>query len=337
MKFLLIQLRRIGDVIMTTPSIRLLRESFPEAHFTFLTEPPSDQVLRENPYLDEILLFRKTGSPFETLRFFQNIRQQKFDAVIDFFGNPRSAFFTRFSGAPIRIGFNFRGRKWAYNHTVKISAEVTYAAQDKSLLLQPLGISAEDFGLDFFTTEKDQKFADDLFEKMGIRNRDFVVSLSPVSRQLYKVWPAERFAKIADWLVKTYKAKILFLFGPGEVHFIDSVRKAMIQKSLPNYPVPTLSETHAILKKVDLHLGNDNGPRHFAVAGKTPTLTIFGRPWAANWTPSQQTMHRTLEYDPGCKNKCVYPKCNLECLEGVTVEAVQNELEEMMKNIRELV
>jgi len=169
---------------------------------------------------------------------------------------------------------------------------------------------------------------------MGIKNKDFVVSLSPVSRQPYKVWPAERFALIADWLIKAYNAKVLFLFGPGELHFIDSVRKAMTQTALPDYAVPTLTETLAILNKIDLHLGNDNGPRHFAVAGGTPTLTIFGRPWAANWTPPQQTLHRTLEYDPGCKNKCVYPKCNLECLDGVTVEAVQNELENVMKNIR---
>ena len=66
MKFLLIQLRRIGDVLMTTPSIRLLRESFPEAHLAFLTESPSDQVLRENPYLDEILLFRKGETLWKT-------------------------------------------------------------------------------------------------------------------------------------------------------------------------------------------------------------------------------------------------------------------------------
>ena len=119
---------------MTTPSIRLLRESFPEAQFTFLTEPPSDQVLRENPYLDEILLFRKTETLRETLRFFRTIRHHQFDTVIDFFGNPRSALITRFSGAPIRIGFGFRGRSLAYTHPVKISTETTYAAQDLSLI-----------------------------------------------------------------------------------------------------------------------------------------------------------------------------------------------------------
>ena len=107
----------------------------------------------------------------------------------------------------------------------------------------------------------------------------------------------------------------------------------MTKPSLPDYAIPTLSETLAILNKVDLHLGNDNGPRHFAVACGTPTLTVFGRPWAVNWTPPRQSLHRALEYDPGCKNKCIYPKCDLECLHGVTVEAVRNELEDMIKAI----
>ena len=75
----------------------------------------------------------------------------------------------------------------------------------------------------------------------------------------------------------------------------------MNQESLPEYDIPTLSETLSILKRVDLHFGNDNGPRHFAIAGGTPSLAIFGRPWAANWTPPQTNEHVSMEFDPGCK------------------------------------
>ena len=224
MKFLLIQLRRIGDVLMTTPSIRMLRESFPDAEMTFLTESPSDQVLNENPYLQEILLYRKPESISDSLHYFLNLRSRKFDCVIDFYGNPRSALMSRFSGAPMRIGFDFRGRGLAYTHPVKISEKATYSAADKAQLLKPLGISVSDFRLDFFPNEKDQIYAEKLFKRLGIEENDFVVSLSPVSRQRYKVWPADRFANVADWLVEKYNAKILFLFGPHEKHFVESVR-----------------------------------------------------------------------------------------------------------------
>ena len=74
-----------------------------------------------------------------------NLRSRKFDCVIDFYGNPRSALITRFSGAPMRIGFDFRGRSLAYTHPVKISEKVSYSASDKAQLLRPLGISGSDF------------------------------------------------------------------------------------------------------------------------------------------------------------------------------------------------
>ena len=333
MKFLLIQLRRIGDVLMTTPSIRLLHESYPDAEVTFLTESPSDQVLNENHNLNEILLYRKPESISESLRYFLNLRSRKFDCVIDFYGNLRSALMTRFSGAPMRIGFDFRGRSFAYTHSVKITGKTTYSAADKTQLLRPLGISASDFRLDFFPKKEDQIFAENLFKKFGIEENDFVVSLSPVSRQPYKVWPADRFAQVADWLTEKYNAKILFLFGPGEKHFVESVRASMKMPSLTDCNVPTLTETLAILKRVDLHLGNDNGIRHFAVAADTPSLAIFGRPWAANWTPPEQNRHYALEFDPGCKKKCVYPKCKLECLKGVNVETVKTELNFIINNL----
>ncbi len=333
MKFLLIQFRQIGDVLMTTPSIRLLHESYPDAEMTFLTESPSDQVLNENRNLQEILLYRKPESISESLSFILNLRSRKFDCVIDFFGNSRSALMTHFSGAPMRIGFDFRGRSLAYTHSVKITGNTTYSAADKALLLRPLGILASDFRLDFFSGEKDRIFVENLFKKLGVEENDFVVSLSPVSRQPYKVWPADRFAQVADWLTEKYNAKILFLFGPGEKHFVESVQDSMKKPSLSDYNVPSLTETLAILKRVDLHLGNDNGIRHFAIAADTPSLAIFGRPWAANWTPPEQNRHHALEFDPGCKKKCVYPKCKLECLGGVNVETVKNYLEIIINNL----
>ena len=81
---------------MTTPSIKLLRKSFPEAEVSFLTEAPADQVLRNNPFLDQILLYPRVNTIKDSVSFFQNLRKQQFDCVIDFFGNPRSALMTFF-------------------------------------------------------------------------------------------------------------------------------------------------------------------------------------------------------------------------------------------------
>ncbi len=320
---LLIQLRRIGDVLMTTPSIRAIRETYPDAQISFLTEPPSHQVLRHNPYLTEVLVFQKKASLWQHFQFLWQIRQKHFDLVIDFFGNPRSALISWFSGAKYRIGFDFPGRGLYYTHCVDLTGKEKYAAEHKSLLLEPLKISLDSLSLDFFVDETDREYVDALFQQMHLNKHDFIVSISPVSRQPYKVWPAQNFSNIADRLIEVFGAKILFTYGPGEKHFVEQVRHHMHHQALPDYPVPTLSQAKAIFERVDLHLGNDNGLCHFAIAAGIPTVAIFGKPKALNWTPPQQDRHRAVEYDPGCKNQCSYPKCDhLNCINGIEPEKV---------------
>ena len=153
-----------------------------------------------------------------------------------------------------------------------------------------------------------------LLEQLGVQPDDRVVSISPVSRQPYKRWPLENFAQLADWLIEQYGVKILFVYGPGEQEFVDIVRRQMRYEALPNYDPPNLAQTRALFEQVILHIGNDNGPRHFAVAADIPTVAIFGRPLAMNWTPPNQNRHLSFEFDPGCKTQCDYPNCQLECL-----------------------
>ena len=104
-KILLIQLRRLGDVLMTTPAIRQLHQALPDAEITFLTEAPSEQLLQYNPHLSEVWLLPKKMTWGESFNFLKQLRQMRFDCVLDFFGNPRSAFISRLSGAPTTVSY----------------------------------------------------------------------------------------------------------------------------------------------------------------------------------------------------------------------------------------
>ena len=168
-----------------------------------------------------------------------------------------------------------------------------------------------------------------LLEQLGVQPGDRVISISPVSRQPYKRWPLENFAQLADWLIEQYEVKVLFVYGPGEEEFVDTLRRQMRYEALPNYDPPNLAQTRALFEQVILHIGNDNGPRHFAVAADIPTVAIFGRPLAMNWTPPNQNKHLSFEFNPGCKTQCDYPNCQLECLNTplmIVQEAIAKQL-----------
>lgn len=330
-RVLLTQLRRIGDVMMTTPSVRALKEAYPQARFSFLTEAPSDQVLRDNPYLDEVLVYPPGFGP--RLRLVRELRRRRFAVAVDFFGNPRSAQLVRMSGAGLRIGFAFRGRRHLYTQSVAPSPERVYAAVDKARLLEPLGVTVSSWELDFPVGEAERVAAGERLRAVGVAEGDRLVTLSPVSRQPYKVWPPERFAQVADRLVREAGAKVLFLYGPGEEHFVEAVGAAMRETALPDLGIPSLRELRALFESVDVHVGNDNGMKHIAAAAGTPTVAVFGRPWAVNWTPPGAPLHRALEFDPGCKSACRYPECKLECLSGVETDTVWQAAREALDSL----
>ncbi len=340
-RILLTQLRRIGDVLMTTPAVRQVREAFPQAHLTFLTEAPSDQIYRHSPRVDEVLAVRPHGGLVARLGLMARLRARRFDAVVDFFSNPGSAQLTRISGAPLRIGYAFRGRRWAYTHPVAPPTGLTYAAADKLLLLEPLGIAprpTQGPGAallpELFLAEQERRFARETLAALGVADGDLLVALCPTSRQPYKVWPARHFARLADGLIERHGAKVLMISGPGEEPFVDAVRRAMARRALPSIAPPSLLEMAALLERCRLFVGNDGGPRHFAVAVGTPTVAVFGRPFPEHWTPPGMTEHRTASYDPGCKNACTYPRCShLNCINLVRYEPVEAHAEALLAEV----
>ena len=97
---LIIQLRQIGDVLLTTPAAEVLKANFPEASLDFLTEPPADQVLKDNPFIDTVLAYDRR-SP---LKWLLKVRAAKYGLVVDFMSNPRSALLAWASGAPATAG-----------------------------------------------------------------------------------------------------------------------------------------------------------------------------------------------------------------------------------------
>ncbi len=331
-KILFIQLKQIGDCLMTTPAIEALKTARPEAEIHYLTETPSDQLFTYNKSLAKIWLFPKQDRFIQGLQLLHKLRKEKFDLVIDFFGLPKTALLSYLTGAPLRIGFAYRGRSLFYSHPVSPRDQHPYAPFKKLELLEPLGIHAQQAPLKFPTGPKEEQKAREILETLQTDWTRPLISLSPVSRQKYKVWPAADFAWLADRLIQEYKAQILFLWGPGEKHFIQALRREMKEKDLGDYPIPSLGETKALLEKMDLHLGNDNGPMHFAIAAGTPSLAIFGRPRAENWTPPNQNRHLAIEHDPGCKKACHYPHCQLECLRDLKKERVWALLQKQLEN-----
>src|SRR4029453_9936698 len=121
MKIRLIRLRLIGDVVFTTPLIRALKRTYPDAHLTYLVEPQALGGGREKPHLDEVIVARRRaglGRIADDLRLAGRLRRERYDIVIDLHGGPRSAWLAWLSRATVGIGYEIAGRTWMYTRAV---------------------------------------------------------------------------------------------------------------------------------------------------------------------------------------------------------------------------
>ena len=269
---LVIKLRAIGDVLLSTAVLRSLRAALPDTRIDFLTENPSRQVIETNPDIDNAVIFdAKSQSGLALIR---DIRRRSYDLVIDLFGNPRSALVTLLSGARCRVGYGFNWRRFCYNIVVRGRGGEVHNVQFNLDALTALGIPVGDPSVSFHTDAASEEFAARFFSSGGLDDRP-VIAMNPGGGWYTKRWPHESFAELGDMLGEAYRTPVVIIWGPGEEPDARVIQAAMRSHPLL-IPKTTLRELGAILKRCAALVTNDSGPMHVAAAVGTPVVAVFG-------------------------------------------------------------
>jgi len=324
---------------MCTPALRALRSRYKDTYIAFLIEKESSDLLSLNPYLNEVIVVDKKRykNPFYSLKQIWKVRKNSFDLVIDFLGNPRSAYFSFLSGAKHRVGYDYPFRRYFYNMVIKNDKTPKYAALTRLDALKILGIENYEVGLDFFISDEARLFAKKFFEESKIDSKNLLVSISPTSRRRFRRWALERYARLADWLISQFNARIILVWGPGERGVVEKVKYFMKKNPIISCKTKNLFELGAILERCHLHMGNDNGTKHIAVAMGKPTITIYGPASPISWTPPDFSRHKFLKKEVDCpdcdriKHKCT----KLSCLDLITVEDVQKTVVQILGELKD--
>ncbi len=313
-RILVIQLRRIGDVVLTTPALRALRRRFPSAMLDVLVEAPGAEALRGNPDVSEVLVYE----PEAPVRGLLRVRARRYDLVIDLMGNPRTALLTACSGAAVKAGPAHVFHRWAYGVKLPQSEATQYAAKEKLLMLAPLGVTE----------------TDDCMPKLSLAERRLegnTIGLIPASRKETRRWPAEHFAQLGRLLIEKYGCEILVFWGPGERELAGRVASAIGEGARVTAETPSLFQAAVLIGKCRLIVTNCNGPKHIAVAMGVPTVTIHGSSDPAAWNPPSPR-HLVARRDElpciGCmSNDCRYA---LECLKDLAPRRVLEKCEALL-------
>ncbi len=330
-RILVIQLRQMGDVLLTTPALRALRRRYPGAFISYLVEPVPGEVLRGNPCLNEIINRPTDGSWLEPFQTISRVRQGRFDLVIDYLANPRTSLITMLSGARVSISYAHRRRNFAYTHPTM--PEGVFSANHKLSLLRVLGCETGCLDLEMEVPAAAEASVRDFLAREGIDESRPVVCLYPFHKRPVREWMPEYFADLADRIKREWKAAVIVLWGPGRdrdaERFIDTAgEKHHLAPPMDIY------ELAAFCKRADIFVGNDGGPRHIAASQKTPTFIVVG-PSTDSWTPPSD-INATVSNDVECR-PCDLPYCpekHHACLRELKPDSVFERLKQF-KNLLE--
>ncbi len=281
MKILLINIKYLGDLIVSTPGIRALRKHEPNAQIVFLLRKGYEEVLANNPNVDKIISFdagMKGNSGFdkiiEGIKFIKKIRNEKFNVVISMHPGDRTAFWAWFSGAKIRIAPLKQSFSFLFNRKVKVDEDsISYLNYYNRIIEEYTG-SIENTRTEFFTFENDEQWAGQFLSENGIAENNIIIAIHPGASEPTKIWPADSFIELINKLKKNKNIKIVLVEGPQDKIICESIYSKFTGNEIVNISSAGISKTCALLKRCNLLITHDTGTRHLAVAVQTPVLAL---------------------------------------------------------------
>ncbi len=319
--------RHMGNLVVSIPAIRSIRESFRDVRLHLLVDSAYKEIV-ETLNIDNLMLYPRRQLREGTalmrlmtyLRFIYHLRDIKPDIAIDLEGREYSSVLTFLSGASIRYGPSTSKRAFLYNRRIEFS-------NNKHKLYKYLDIASATGArarTEFNLRPSDEKRAS-LRQKLmdyGIDLDRPIICIHPGAGKIYKQWSVEGFATISDWL-SSKGIQVVFVGGDNDIEDIKKI------ESLAGYPFHntagriSLGELMALFEISTLYIGNDSGPMHLAGAMGLPVIALFGPADERRWGPLSDR-RIILRGEEPCQ-RCRGRRCEYEfrCIKAIAFNDVK--------------
>ncbi len=344
-RILIIRLRSIGDIVLLTPALRLLKEWRPDLRISVVVESRLRELLENNPDVDEVL-DPGHGSGWTKLasraRAVREIRRGGFALCLNLHGGPTSSLLTSWSGARWKAGFEHFRRRGIYQVLIPdartiLNQPVIHTAEHQASAFFHLGLPRKDIPrARLFVAPAEEAAWKDKRVALGLPpERDYAI-LHPTALYATKQWAPENFSRLGAYLEKEIGLPVIYSCGPGESAVLDAVEKAAAI-SVRRLESPGLKQFAATLAGARIFIGNDSGPAHMAAALGRPGVVIFGSSSSRIWGPWPPTGGwQIVQNDYDC-NPCPGDRCyrfeRPECILSVTYDQVRSAVEKVLAQV----
>lgn len=331
MRILIIHTAFIGDIVLSTPLIKKIKDTYPDSDITYVTTPSGEAILKNNPHLNNIIVYDKRGEHKGISGVWQlgkRLRYENFNMVITPHRYLRSSILSWLSRSPIRKGYDIAFGSCLF--TEKIKYDRTKHEVEKLLsFVDPE--NKKRYEIELYPGEKEKMKGDNLWKENLLEDKKVVV-LAPGSKWFTKQWPVEYFNKLAESLKKLSNIKLIVVGGKDEITLPIEKENIIDMRGKTS-----LLELADILSRADVVVTNDSSPIHIASAFKKPRIfALFGPtiekfgffPWSLN---SKVFQVDGLKCRPcGIHGGESCPEKHFKCMREILPEEVFNEIKEYL-------
>ncbi len=322
-KVLIIRFSSIGDIVLTTPLLRMFKTTFPECEVDFLTKQKYKEILENNPHVNRILTL--TSDNFWTL--IKEINRRDYDMIIDLQIDLRSLLMSVFSGYFQRKVYNTR----RFKRFLLITFRKNYYKEKKPVSLrfletvEDLGINDDGKGADFYFSSSEKKLVTDRLKSDDINNTNSLIVLAPGAGRKTKRWPVKRYAEVGKFLIDA-GYNVVVIGDKTDKNICDQIAEEF--DKIKNYAGEfTLQQVGALLSMAKLLITNDTGVMHIGTAVCQNVIAIFGPtteilgfyPFRGKATVIEHSLHcRPCSYHG--TDTC--PQKHFQCMKSISAEEV---------------
>lgn len=281
-RILLIQLRRLGDVVLTTALLDDLHSAFPNAAVDFLVGPAAAPLLAGHPRIRERIVFDSDRRRVMA----REVRSRRYDWVIDLQGSVSTSLLARASGARVRLGWRVRGWPIWYTHARSRNGPVEYVVRERRRLLELAGLAVGDSLPSIHLSAEELELGERDTRACGAPLDMPRVGLLISTREPAKDWSVDGFAHVTRALTAEGITPLIFQ-TPGDEERVE--RLCALAPGAAIVPPLCLRRFLGVLARTNVFVSGDTGPAHMADALGVPRVTIFGPTPSAAWSPGLPT------------------------------------------------
>ncbi len=348
-KILIIRFSSLGDIILTTPLLKILKQDFPESEIDYCTKKSYADIIRYNPAINKVLEV-SDDMDFAELSLLKSIlRKSKYDLILDLHNNLRTfylKFFLRFS-SKILVFKKYSFRKFLLvNFKINIMKDLTPIMNRYIKVLHSIvkTETMDNIKPGIFTNDYAKEEAEKLISNLKIPQKSKLICIVPSSKHFTKTYPAENFAELINKFNKDEYSFLLIGKGNDEVS-IKKIKSLTGENVYDLCDKLTLLELTEVMKKCDLVISGDTGPMHIAEATGTPLIMMagssvkeFGFFPSKTSPPTPLLLQRRgenntiLEVDGLKCRPCSHigrescPKGHFKCMKNITADMVYREV-----------